>query len=133
MLIDLAEHRNDGFIALKDVAERQGVSKKYLEQIVPALSRADLLRANRGTRGGYMLAKNPAKCTVAEILQLTEGDFAPVSCVGSNPVVCPRGGDCPTLPVWQGLYDVINNYLSGITLQDIIDQKNANGGYNYSI
>lgn len=79
MLLDLAEHREDGYIALKDIAERQGISKKYLEQIVPILNRSDLLRTNRGNQGGYMLVKTPDQYTVGEILQLTEGSFAPVA------------------------------------------------------
>ena len=133
MLLDLAEHREDGYIALKDIAERQGVSKKYLEQIVPILNRSDLLRTNRGKQGGYALVKAPNQYTVGDILRLTEGDFAPVSCVGKNPEACPRRTDCPTLPVWQGLYDVINEYLDGITLQDIIDQHNATHIDNYMI
>ncbi len=133
MLLDLAEHRADGYIALKDIAARQGVSKKYLEQIVPILNRSDLLRTNRGNQGGYMLVKTPDQYTVGEILQLTEGSFAPVACVGKNPEECVRSSECPTLPVWQGLYKVISEYLDGITLQDIIDQQNAHGIDNYMI
>ncbi len=133
MLLDLAEHRADGYIALKDIAARQGVSKKYLEQIVPILNRSDLLRTNRGNQGGYMLVKTPDQYTVGEILQLTEGSFAPVACVGKNPEECVRSAECPTLPVWQGLYKVISEYLDGITLQDIIDQQNARGIDNYMI
>ncbi len=133
MLIDLAEHREEGYIALKDIAKRQDISKKYLEQIVPVLSRSDLLRTNRGNQGGYMLAKPPAGYTVGEILRLTEGNFAPVACVGKNPEECVRSAECPTLPVWQGLYKVITEYLDGITLQDIIDQQNARSIDNYMI
>lgn len=133
MLLDLSEHRDDGYIALKDIANRQGISKKYLEQIVPILNRSDLLRTNRGNQGGYMLAKSPDKYTVGEVLRLTEGGFAPVSCVGSHPEECARSAECPTLPVWQGLYQVINEYLDGITLQDIIDQQTERGIDNYVI
>ena len=133
MLLDLAEHREDGYIALKDIAERQGISKKYLEQIVPILNRSDLLRTNRGSQGGYMLVKAPDQYTVGEILQLTEGSFAPVACVDKTPKECVRSAECPTLPVWQGLYRVINEYLDGITLQDIIDQQNAHNIDNYMI
>lgn len=133
MLLDLAEHREDGYIALKDIAERQGISKKYLEQIVPILNRSDLLRTNRGNQGGYMLVKTPNQYTVGEILRLTEVTFAPVACVGKNPEKCARSAECPTLPVWQGLYKVISEYLDGITLQDIIDQQNARGIDNYTI
>ena len=131
MLLDLAEHREDGYIALKDIARRQDISKKYLEQIVPILNRSDLLRTNRGNQGGYMLVKAPNQYTVGEILRLTEGDFAPVACVGKNPGECNRSVECPTLPVWQGLYKVITEYLEGITLQDILDQQEARSIDNY--
>ncbi len=133
MLLDLAAHREEGYIALKDIAERQDISKKYLEQIVPILNRSDLLRTNRGNQGGYMLVKDPSRYTVGEILRLTEGDFAPVACVGKNPEECKRSAECPTLPVWQGFYKVINEYFDGITLQDILDQQNARDIDNYVI
>lgn len=133
MLLDLAEHREDGYIALKDIAERQDISKKYLEQIVPILNRSDLLRTNRGNQGGYMLVKAPNQYTVGAILRLTEGNFAPVSCVGRNPEECNRSAECPTLPVWQGLYKVITEYLDGITLQDILDQQKVRIIDNYMI
>lgn len=133
MMLDLAEHREDGYISLKDIAERQAVSKKYLEQIVPVLNRSDLLRTNRGNQGGYMLVKSPDKYTVGEILRLTEGDFAPVACVGKNPKECQRSAECPTLPVWRGLYKVITEYLDTITLQDILDNQNARNVDNYMI
>lgn len=122
MLLDLAEHREDGYIALKDIAERQEISKKYLEQIVQIFSHSDLLRANRGNQGGYMLIKAPNQYTVGAILRLTEGNLSPVACVGKDPEECSRSAECPTLPVWQGLYKVISEYLDGITLQDILDR-----------
>ncbi|MBQ8640961.1 MAG: Rrf2 family transcriptional regulator [Clostridia bacterium] len=123
MLLDLAEHQEDGYIALKEIAERQNVSKKYLEQIVPILGKTDFLRTNRGFQGGYRLARTPDKYTVGEILRLTEGSLAPVSCLEHDPIECERSGECATLPVWQGLFRVINEYLDGITLQDILDQQ----------
>ncbi|MBQ9543502.1 MAG: Rrf2 family transcriptional regulator [Clostridia bacterium] len=133
MMVDLAEHADEGFIALRDVAERQGISKKYLEQIVGVFHRSDLLRANRGSQGGYMLSRSPSKCTVGEILRLTEGSLAPVACVDSDPVECERSADCSTLPVWQGLNKVVNEYLDGITLQDILDKKRERDPFNYVI
>lgn len=133
MLLDLAEHQEDGYIALKDIAKRQDISKKYLEQIVPILNRSDLLRTNRGNQGGYMLMKAPNKYTVGEILRLTEGNFAPVACVRKNPEECNRRAECPTLPVWQGLYKVITEYLDGITLQDILDQQKTRSIDDYMI
>ena len=123
MLLDLAEHQGDGFIALKDVAERQEISKKYLEQIVPILGKTGFLRTNRGFQGGYKLARTPDQYTVGEILRLTEGSLAPVACLEHDPIECERSAECATLPVWQGLYRVVNEYLDGITLQDIMDQQ----------
>lgn len=133
MLLDLAEHREEGYIALKDIAQRQDISKKYLEQIIPVLNRSDLLRANRGYQGGYRLANSPDHYTVGEILRLTEGGLAPVVCVEENAAGCDRSTDCATLPVWQGLYKVMNNYLDGITLQDILNQQRARGIDDYVI
>lgn len=120
MLLDLAEHKEDGFIPLRDVAERQGISKKYLEQIVPVLSRAGLLSASRGFQGGYRLVREPDEYTVGEILRLSEGDLFPVACLAKKPNPCERCGECITLPVWEGLYRVISEYLDGMTLQDIL-------------
>lgn len=133
MLLDLAEHQNDGFVALKEIAERQQISKKYLEQIVPVFNKSDILRTNRGFQGGYQLAKSPDKYTVGEILRLTEGSLSPVACLEHDPIECDRSSDCPTLPVWQGLYRVINEYLDGITLQDILNQQKERSINNYMI
>lgn len=123
MMLDLAEHQGDGYIALKDIAARQNVSKKYLEQIVPILNKADILNTNRGYQGGYRLARTPDQYTVGDILRITEGSISPVACLDKNPVECERAAECATLPVWQGLYKVIADYLDGITLQDILDKQ----------
>lgn len=128
LLLDLSEHRGDGFISLKEIAERQDISKKYLEQIIPILNKTGVLRTNRGAQGGYMLARTPDKYTVGEILRLTEGSLAPVACLEQEPNLCERQESCATLPVWQGLYRVIIEYLDGITLQDILDQEHEKGG-----
>ena len=123
MLLDLAERQNEGFIALKDIAARQNISKKYLEQIVPILNKSYILNTNRGYQGGYKLAKAPSKYTVGEILRLTEGSLSPVSCLDHDPIECERSADCITLPIWQGLKKAICDYLYGITLQDILDMQ----------
>ena len=125
MLLDLAEHRQDGFIALKDIAARQQISKKYLEQIVAILNKTDILQTNRGFQGGYKLAREPAQYTIGSILRLTEGSLSPVACLDHGPDSCPRHGFCATLPVWQGLEQVINEYLDSITLEDILQQSAA--------
>ena len=130
MLIDLASNSEDGFISLKDIAERQGISKKYLEQIVPMLNKSGILRTNRGNKGGYMLAKAPNELTVGDVLRSTEGNLAPVACLEYEPNNCPRKDECATLYIWEGLYKVVNDYLNTITIQDIIDRAiNLNGDY----
>lgn len=133
MLLDLAEHRESGFVALRDIAARQDISKKYLEQIIPLLTKGSILRTSRGTAGGYMLAHAPDQITVGAILRLTEGSLSPVACADEDPIECARCAECPTLPVWQGLTRVINEYLDSITLQDILDQQNAKASNNYVI
>lgn len=133
MLLDLAEHKEDGFTALKDIAQRQEISKKYLEQIVPILNKGDMLKTNRGFQGGYMLAKSPDKYTVGEILRLTEGSLSPIPCLDQVPNQCERSAECPTLPVWQGLNKVINEYLDSITLQDVLDKQIERYSNNYII
>ena len=132
LLVDLAEHRTDGYIALKDIAERQGVSKKYLEQIVPMLNKSGILRTNRGNKGGYMLAKPANECSVGEVLRATEGSLAPVSCLEYEQNDCPRADGCATLYVWQGLEKAVNDYLNSVTVQDIIDHA-AEAGNDYCI
>jgi Rrf2 family protein len=133
MLVDLAEHKSDGFIALKDIAERQEISKKYLEQIVALLNKSDILRTNRGYQGGYMLALPPDKYTVGEILRITEGNLSPVACLTNDPNQCQRNPECKTLPIWTGLEKVIGNYLDGITIQDILDNSKDLAGNDYTI
>ncbi|MBR1629087.1 MAG: Rrf2 family transcriptional regulator [Lachnospiraceae bacterium] len=133
MMIDLAEHQNGEYISLKTISERQNISKKYLEQIIPVFNKTDFLRANRGSQGGYRLAKEPEKYTIGEILRLTEGSLSPVECVDQDPIECDRSADCVMLPIWQGLSKLINEYLDGITLQDILDQQRDRYIYNYII
>ena len=128
LMLDLAEHQGDGCVSLKDVAQRQDISKKYLEQIVPTLSRAGFLLTNRGYQGGYRLARRPEDYTARDILRLTEGSLAPVACLDCEVNTCPRSANCPTLPLWQGLDRVIEDYLAGVTLQDLIDRQREHSG-----
>jgi len=125
MLLDLAERRDEGYIALKEIAEHQEISKKYLEQIVPLLNGAGILQANRGFQGGYMLARDPKDYKVGEILRVTEGGLAPVTCLDHKRNTCKRKDICKTLGVWEGLRQVIEEYLDGVTLQDLLDNPNA--------
>lgn len=133
MMIDLAQNQGDGYVSLKDIANRQEISKKYLEQIVAILNKPDVLRTNRGYQGGYRLAKNANEYTVGDILRLTEGGLAPVSCLDNSPILCDRAEDCITLPIWKGLYEVISEYLDSITLQDIIDKNSDVSNFDYII
>lgn len=125
MMIDLAEHQGDGVVSLKDIAERQGISKKYLEQIVQILNRSDFLTTSRGYRGGYRLARSACEYTVKDILKLTEGGFEPTACMESGTVDCERCEICATLPMWKGLQQTIEAYLNGITLQDLLERQQA--------
>lgn len=135
MIVDLAESGSDDYVALKEIAERQNISKKYLEQIVPILTRGGILSTNRGYQGGYRLSRNPSLITCGEVLRLTEGSLAPIACLenGVDNIDCERKDECMTLPLWIGLSRVINNYLDGITVQDIIDQHNNLGADEYMI
>ncbi len=121
MITDLAQHGDDACVSLRDIAERQNVSKKYLEQIVPLLSGSGIVKTTRGNRGGYALAKSPDELTVGDVLRATEGTIAPVSCLEYQPNECPRAGECRTLFVWEGLYKAMLEYLDGITIKDIIE------------
>lgn len=133
MLYDLASHYEEGFISLKDIAERQSISKKYLEQIVPLMNKSNLLRTNRGNKGGYMLARKAEEITIADVLIATEGSLAPVACLEFEPNECPRVGECCTLFVWEGLYDTIRNYLNSVTLKDVIEHSLDQLGGDYCI
>lgn len=132
MLIELAMHQQEEFVSLKDISERQCISKKYLEQIVPMLNKSGILRTNRGNKGGYMLAKPASECTVGEVLRATEGSLAPVSCLDFEQNDCPRAEGCATLYVWQGLQKAVDDYLDSVTVQDIIDHA-AESGNDYCI
>lgn len=129
LMLDLAMHYNDGYITLKEIAARQDISKKYLEQIIPFLNRSKLLTANKGHDGGYRLAKQPSEITVKDVLLCAEGSLAPVSCMDNDPNLCEKCEECMTLPVYKGLYDVAIKYLESITLQDIIDRNQNNNNY----
>ena len=133
MLLDLAERRHDGFISLKEIAERQNISKLYLEQIVSLLNTSDILRANRGKQGGYMLAKDPSSCKVGQILRITEGSLTPVSCLEGEVNQCERAGFCKTLSMWTGLNKVIVGYLNSVSLQDMLEQYEEQSADNYVI
>ena len=133
MLLDLAEHKDEGFIPLKEIAKRQEISKQYLEQIVSLLNTSDMLRTNRGKLGGYMLAKDPADCTVGKVLRITERGLAPVACLEHEVNHCDRVDLCKTLPMWTGLHSAILEYLDGVTLQDLMEQCQDPNSLQYII
>ena len=130
ILLDLAEHRNGDFIPMKEVAGRQGISLKYIERLMPALKAAGLVESVHGICGGYRLTREPEEYSLWEILELAEGDLAPVACLQPEAPVCQRADECRTLGVWQGFYDLTRDYFSRITLADLLDMP---AGDNYVI
>ena len=119
VMIDLAEQGRETYTPLKEVAERQRISKKYIEAIMASLSKAGLVDAVHGKGGGYRLNKPAEEYTVGEILRVTEGDLAPVACLEHGAKPCEYAADCKTLPVWDKLNLMINGYLDGITLAEL--------------
>ena len=124
LMLDLALCEQGKYVALKDVAQRQGISVKYLEQIISVLSRAGFVRSVRGSGGGYMLTNEPKDYTVGMILRLTEGSLAPVQCLDVEHNDCPRADSCVTLGLWEKLYSAINSVVDTITLQDLVNDSN---------
>ena len=123
VMIDLAEHQNDTYIPMKDVANRQNISLKYIEKIMPVLSKNHIVEGVHGKGGGYRLTRNPEDYTVGEILRLTEGDMAPVTCLEGNSLPCEKTAQCRTLPMWTDFYKLINEYFDGITIADLMKQQ----------
>lgn len=129
VIIDLAEHPAEGYVPLKEIAQRQEISEKYLEAIIKILVKAKLLSGVRGKGGGYKLTRPAGQYTVGEILRLTEDSLAPVACLEEDAAVCPRASECRTLPIWRGLDKVINEYLDSMTVADLIRQGEAGNNY----
>lgn len=123
VMIDLARQEKNEYISLKAISERQQISMKYLEAIVAVLNKAGFLQSLRGKDGGYRLAKEPAQYTIGAILKLTEGSLAPVACLEGCDNVCQSSDGCITLPLWQKLDGIIDNYLESITLEDLLFGK----------
>ncbi len=121
MMLDLAMYSEGGPVCLKDVARRQQISDKYLEQIIATLNKAGYVRSVRGAQGGYLLKKDPAEYTVGMILRLTEGDLAPVGCVGAEKEECERKEGCVTIRIWQQINDAVNQVVDNITLADMLE------------
>lgn len=132
LMMDLAENNNGSPISLKDVAKRQDISDKYLEQIISILNKAGYVRSVRGAQGGYMLKMEPQNYTVGMILRQTEGSLAPVACIEDDAIVCDRQQQCVTSIVYKKINDAISGVVDNITLQDLVDWQNEKNG-NYVI
>ncbi len=121
LMLDLAIYDTGEPVSLKDIAKRQEISEKYLEQIISVLNKAGFVRSIRGASGGYVLRRKPKEYTVGDILRLTEGSLSPVACVGVESEECVRSGDCVTVMVWEKLDKAINDVVDNISLQDLVD------------
>ena len=120
ILVDLAENQKGGYITLKESADRQEISQKYLEAIISALKKEGLVESSRGKEGGYRIAREPTDCTAGEVLRCLEDSLAPVPCVRENAAGCERAGFCLTLPMWKELDAITNAYLDSVRLSDLL-------------
>ena len=120
VLLDLTEHKGDGYIPMKVVAERQGLSLKYIQAIMPVLSKNGLIEGVHGKGGGYRLSKPLSEYRIGDILRLTEGNLAPVTCLECDAKPCDKKDSCPTLPMWTEFHKMVNDYFDGITLENLI-------------
>ena len=130
VLVDLAEHYNGGYIPMKEVADRQEISLKYLERIIPPLTKGGLIEGMHGKGGGYRIARAADGITVWDVLVLTETDLAPVACLESGAKPCPRRGECRTLPLWQEFYSDMQTFFKNRTVADLMRFQTAD---NYVI
>lgn len=128
VLLDLAEPRGEAFTPMKEVARRQEISLKYLEKIMPLLSKANMVEGQHGKGGGYRLTMEPESYRIGDILRLTEVDLAPVACLSAPSNTCPRAPYCRTLPMWQKYYEMTLSYFDGITIRDLM-QVESGGDY----
>lgn len=122
LMLDLAEHADEGCISIKTISKRKGISEKYLEQIIKSLSEANLVESKRGKQGGYLLSRTPEEYTVGEILRVTEGSLAPVSCL-ENENLCENCGDCVTMDIWQQILEAVNDVVDHITLASLVEKQ----------
>lgn len=130
VLVDLAEHLSGSYIPMKEIAGRQGLSLKYIERIMPILSKNNLVEGVHGKGGGYRLTRSPGDYTVWEILSLTEGDMAPVSCLKEDADPCERASECRTLPMWKDFYHLLRDYFENIALADLLENDNSADYYS---
>lgn len=123
VMLDLALHNTGECIKVKEIASRQGISDKYLEQIIAVLNKAGYVKSVRGAQGGYRIARAPEEYTVGMILRLTEGSLAPVACLEEGYTECERCDTCETLSVWQELYEAVNHVVDGVTIADLVERR----------
>ena len=123
ILVDLAENQNEGYLTLKEAAERQEISEKYLESIVKDLVKAHFVEGVRGKGGGYRLSRPAEEISVLDVLQSADGAIVPVACLEEGSAPCSRAAFCKTLPLWKGLDKVVSDYLSGFTVRDLAENK----------
>ena len=127
VMIELASREGEGLTSLKEIAQSQGISEKYLESIVKNLVKEGLVAGLRGKGGGYHLARTPSRCTVGAILRAAEGSVAPVACLEGGTEPCPRRDQCAALPVWTELNRRIDEYLDSVTLEQVVRQAEEQG------
>ncbi len=127
MLVDIAAFQDSGKVKIKDISERQGISIKYLEQIVATLSKADIVRGERGPQGGYKLTRPASEITVAQVVMEVEGGIAPVPCIKGDSVECDRKDRCTTLDMWLRIEKAVMDIMSQTTIQDLLDDANSKG------
>ena len=132
VMLDLAIHNTGNYISLKEIAARQEISEKYLEQIIPALSKGGFVKSTRGSRGGYMLVGDPADYTVGMIVRQLEGELSPVSCVGDSEC-CGRAEQCVTIEVWQKIKEAVDGVVDHITLDQLVERYHVKAEGDYSI
>lgn len=132
-MLDLALHNTGEPVRIKDVATRQNISDKYLEQVVSILNKAGYVRSIRGPQGGYVLTRNPEDYTMGQILRLTEGDMVPVACLADDVNQCDRADNCVTLHFWKKLDDAISNVIDNTTLADLVEEEQGMMANNYVI
>ncbi|MBO5030304.1 MAG: Rrf2 family transcriptional regulator [Lachnospiraceae bacterium] len=132
IMMDLASHMGET-IKLKDIASRQEISEKYMEQIIAVLNKAGYVRSTRGAQGGYQLVRAPKEYTVGMVLRLTEGSLAPVECLTENAIPCEREGKCATVEIYKRIYEAVNNVIDTTTIQDLLDIESEKASDFYVI
>ena len=123
VMVDLAQHRENGYVPLKEIAMRQEISEKYLEIILKILVKDKIIKGLRGKGGGYLLTRSPKEYTVGEIIESTEGTLAPVACLMPDAEACPRMEECITLPLWKKYNDLTRDFFYHITLDDLMNGR----------